>query len=475
MHLILKMLAPLAAPSGKCSAPLHRATTHCDSFRNIVTEREISDEASDRDWISYRIHVSQFRSAFVRCAENRLITEIVCLDNFIKRFRLNSYPDLLAFNVPASILTLSTCDNLKLREVSLSILANLTSLVPGFLSRFSAEDLCQSIAVNVLDPLFDGKAEVFRWLSSIISVSSDFLPFLFEGLSLDDLCDSAMELTFLHPHKSVMLFVFQLSRFDPMCPEIMQKCIDFFYYFLRSRSVRVSRIVLQGVHALLSNSQIPSENRIEVVETLKLVEFTSSYFEASRQSDKVNRKLILGFALLGDIFKLIPARLECLIPDLLDFLHFIAGTFDCDGRELLFEALLKIITNAAPEILSAIWNANDYLILGDIVQAISDLSWVGRRLATECLFSFLSGLPLPELGPMLREDVIELLLDLADDSQFTEAVLNSFGRLIEFAIELNHISAFCEMFSELDGFEVLHGAADGAYEPLLEQICNIHE
>jgi hypothetical protein len=204
-----------------------------ESFRDASSEIDSLGELRELDWLRLKVTLCLLRAASAHSDPNPIVLNLIKLDAFTKRYRLHQLPGLLESKVPSLLLDLSLADHHKIRALSLSILSNLTALIPDFLYQFDPMAIADSVHCNLLHPFFPGRSCVFLWLGNILKSYPDLLPHLTDRVPLADISDSAVELVVQDETKFVTYFFCHFAQLARSSPDVFGLCRDVFYFFFR--------------------------------------------------------------------------------------------------------------------------------------------------------------------------------------------------------------------------------------------------
>jgi hypothetical protein len=431
------MLRPHFRPADRDA--IARAGARSALFRDAASEIDRLGELRELDFRRLRRTFSVILEAAAESDPSPMVLTLIRFDNFVRRCLPHRLPGLLEGGIPSLLLELSRADHPVIRRRSLSILSHLTALIPDFLCSFDAMDVVAAVHDNLLCPFFPGKSGVFVWLGNIIKSYTDLLQRLTDAFPLADIYCSAIELVVEGETKFVTYFFYHFTQLARNSPEVFEICREIFYFFFRKAAPNPDIFILLGTHSLLAAVAIPAGARLDLVESLQLLEFLRTAF-----GGEVTESTFIAAAILADICKLGLPVGDGVI-EMLDVVHAVSCAESSPfaaWHEYLYEALAKVLEECGEEVLVELWNANEGAVLVDLGAAWRNGSFAQRRLVAECLFAFVNGLPVEEV---VKEEVVEVIFEIVEaDGEWMEQFVGAVERMAD-------VPEFLEVFQALDG------------------------
>jgi hypothetical protein len=432
---------------------------HCKTVCDIALEDRCLEEAKDSDWKQLKLLFLQLRTAYAVQNTDQFLLRLVALDNFTRRFQVKHYPGLTDSGIGDILLDLACLEDRKVRDLALSCLANFTHLVPGFFAALSEEKINHVLTLNFSVEGGRCLENAFRWFGNILVRGEDAASRLFAIVTVDQIYEASIECVLSEEAniKPVVWLFYRMALLPLVSAEIVQKCVEFFYLFLRSPRRQIYSLIFSGIHSLISNDHLAFHLRLKIVEDLGLVERMPSILPAFNPHTGPKAKHFLFFALLGDLFELRLSAGDLLIPQLMDFLHICNQNYhDYSKTEryiaYLYESLLKIAKYSG--FAEMMWTYNHQLVMVDLMMGIQEGCWDVKHFAIRCMFLFMETVKLVDLVDCLRRELMELLIDVvSNDDIWIKDFVVCFRRLLECAEVFK--KGFAEYFREIDGKERL--------------------
>jgi hypothetical protein len=137
--------------------------------------------------------------------------------------------------------------------------------------------------------------------------------------------------------------------------------------------------------------------------------------------------VFLAFAILADLVDLGLCESDPVAEPLLAAVAAVDGSDNCEIY--LYNALLRILSQSENAFVIQAWRWKDGLLLESLLNAFSWAQFGLKKLALKCLWILIDALPAEELRVLLREDVFEALLSVAEDHP--ERAAGAFDRILD--------------------------------------------
>ncbi|OHT03364.1 hypothetical protein TRFO_29223 [Tritrichomonas foetus] len=412
--------------------------------------------------------------------KNPTVFTLINLNEILNESAIQACHHLIDIHVISSLLNIASENNsdLNMRQNAFFVISLIMEQFPTSIPMFMHEKLPLLLTKSLERPNELFISSVFKVITTLIKMNIPFRSVFFSTFHLSILFHAAYQnLSAQHCHYIVECFTAITQYIEITDIEEVNTIMNIFKLIFIQKLQRNMKInyhshsyALIGTINLLSNTNIPSDERKELALSNMIHVYVQYYFQGNElTSDKINATILT-------------ARLICLnitnIPNSLPNIVNLLQLHYLDSQYHLIIQSLKQIIEFCP--LETFQYLIEQLNLVNVIMDIIPRATLSTKIEIyECIRIIITITPVPILLNLIHENLLQCILDLTDldDKEFTNKIIEDINTILSVFEESGQLDLFIIMMSNIDADEVMENLIqnDHVNEETKFIISSIHE